>query len=122
MGVKPLVHNQGINAKKPNPIMLASDYTFKLYYFGIAGKADEIRTAFHYRGIEFENYLLQRDEFVQMKESGELGFGQVPMLLVTNKASKEETKLVQSAAIVRFIAQLEAPKNGDLYPSDPLVA
>merc|ERR1711879_416290 len=64
------------------------DLHLKLYYFGIAGKGEAIRLALAYVGHEFEDYKFEnREEFIKMKESGELLFGQVPALKVTNSKS-----------------------------------
>jgi len=84
----------------------------KLLYFNIAGKAEAIRLAFHYGGIDFEDYrFADRTEFMKMKESGELQFGQVPALVVGGQT------LTQSAAILRYVG-----KQAGLYPSDDVVA
>jgi len=98
------------------------DLEIKLYYFGIAGKGEAIRLALKHAGIEFEDYkFADFDEFNKMKETGELMFGQVPALKVTNKASgKPPAILTQSAAILRFIAKISP--HTDLYPKCPIQA
>ena len=98
------------------------DLEIKLYYFGIAGKGEAIRLALKYAGIEFEDYKFEnREEFLKMKESGELMFGQVPALKVTNKKmDKPPAILTQSAAILRFIAKI-AP-HAELIPRCPIQA
>jgi len=97
------------------------DLEIKLIYFGIAGKAEAIRLALNYAEIEFEDVKITREEFMKMKESGELMFGQVPALKVTNKKSaKPPALLTQSAAILRFIAKI-APKS-ELIPRCPIQA
>eukprot|EP00931_Biecheleriopsis_adriatica_P088884 TRINITY_DN63110_c0_g1_i1.p1 TRINITY_DN63110_c0_g1~~TRINITY_DN63110_c0_g1_i1.p1 ORF type:complete len:229 (-),score=59.64 TRINITY_DN63110_c0_g1_i1:106-792(-) len=84
----------------------------KLIYFNIPGKAEAIRLAFHYAKIPFEDYRFKdRDEFIRMKQSGELQFGQVPALIVQGKT------LTQSAAILRYVG-----KQAGLYPEDPVLA
>merc|ERR1711879_952436 len=97
-----------------------ADYDLKLIYFNIAGKAEAIRLALKYVGIEFEDYKLKDGEFAKMKESGELKFGQVPALKVTNKSNGEVATLTQSGAILRFIAKLD--KKSILLPNDPIKA
>lgn len=100
---------------------MADKFNFKLYYFNIAGKADCIRLAFKHLDIPFEDYRFQAGEFVEMKKSGKLAFGQVPALEITNKESGKTEILCQSAAILRFIAKLDA-KNTGLYPRCPVQA
>lgn len=93
--------------------------SYKLLYFDIPGKAEPVRLAFTYAGIAFEDYrFAERAEFIALKESGKLMFGQVPALVVTQ--GETTTYLSQTNAILRFIAKL-AP-DSELYPSDPLIA
>jgi glutathione S-transferase len=85
----------------------------KLYYFNIKGKAEAIRLFCAYAGLELEDYRFSsRDEFHALKQDGTLAFGQVPLLQVDGKH-----QLVQSGAILRYLAQIAG-----LYPSDPLLA
>ena len=97
-------------------------------YFDFGGKAEALRLAMTYQGLDFEDYRFQdREEFAKLKASGELMFGQVPALLVT-KEDGQKTMLNQSAAMVRYIAMLSgknvaapATDANSLYPSsDPL--
>lgn len=78
----------------------------------IAGKAEAIRLACHFSGLPLKDTRLTRDEFDAMKASGELPYGQVPLLVVDGKH-----KIAQSAAIIRFIGKLSG-----LYPVDPITA
>ena len=72
----------------------------KLYYFDIPGKGEAIRLASAHSGYPLEDVRLSRDEFMVMKESGKLPFGQVPLLeLPTGEC------LSQSAAIMRYIGE-----------------
>ena len=78
-----------------------------LYYFDFGGKAEPIRLALHYLGIPFiDHRFSDRDEFLRLKASGELPFGQVPALKVSYSPSVKEVILTQSAAILRFVACL----------------
>ncbi|KAJ8599923.1 hypothetical protein CTAYLR_002867 [Chrysophaeum taylorii] len=87
----------------------------KLLYFDIPGKAEAIRLCFTYAGIPFEDYRFKdREEFLAMKTSGKLVFGQVPALEV------EDVILTQSTAILRYVAKLKA--ESALYPADPILA
>lgn len=83
----------------------------KLLYFNIAGKGEAIRLAFHYGNIKFEDHHFKEGEFMKMKESGELQFGQVPALVVRGQT------LTQSAAILRYVG-----KQAGLYPDDAVTA
>ena len=84
----------------------------------MAGKADAIRLALKYSNIPFEDYKLKDGEFEKLQESGILPFGQVPALEVTSDNKK--TILVQTGAILRFIAKLAPQKS--LVPSCPIQA
>ena len=49
----------------------------KLMYFDIKGKGEPIRLALRYLGIPFEDYRFKDGEFMELKTSGKLMFGQV---------------------------------------------
>ncbi len=90
----------------------------KLLYFDIHGLAARIRLACRYAGLPLEDVRFgSREEFTAMKASGALPFGQVPLLLVRDSRSNEETALAQSAAILRYVCRL-----GGLHPSEALRA
>lgn len=81
----------------------------KLYYFDIKGKGESIRLICAYAGLNLEDHRFEtRDQFLAMKNSSRLPFGQVPMLEVDGKAA-----MVQSAAIMRYLGKLSG-----LYPMD----
>merc|ERR1711976_59575 len=107
-------------ALRTTHIHIMSDYDLKLYYFNIAGKGEAIRLALKHANIEFEDYRFKEGEFGKMKESGELAFGQVPALKVTNKKTGESELLTQSGSILRFVAQIA--EKDLLIPSDPVKA
>lgn len=89
----------------------------KLVYFNIAGKAECIRLALAYAGLPFEDTRVTFEQFDAMKASGDLAFGQVPCLLVGEKA------LVQTAAILRYVGKIAADfVQHPLYPSEPEAA
>lgn len=74
----------------------------KLYYFNIKGKGEPIRLICAYSGLKLEDYRFEsRDEFLAMKQSSRLPFGQVPMLEVDGKVG-----MVQSTAIMRYLGKL----------------
>ena len=81
----------------------------KLYYFNIKGKGESIRLICAYGGLKLEDHRFEsRCQFLAMKDSSRLSFGQVPMLEVDGKAT-----MVQSAAIMRYLGKLTG-----LYPMD----
>ena len=108
------------------------NFDLTLYYFDCSGKGEAIRLVLKYAGIPFENYIFvdnpnhegpgypYGEDFLKMKETGELMFGQVPALKVVNKENGETHFLTQSAAILRFIGNI-SPKS-ELIPSCPIQA
>ena len=99
----------------------APTYDNELLYFNIEGKAEAIRLACSYASIPLKDTRFQDSaEFIQMKESGKLRFGQVPALVVTNKSSNEVKTLVQTNAIIRFLAKQDP--NKALYSEDPIIS
>eukprot|EP00948_MAST-09A_sp_MAST-9A-sp1_P000864 g864.t1 len=99
--------------------MSSSVPKLKLMYFNIPGKGEPIRLACSYLKIPFEDYRFKsREEFLSLKESGELPFGQVPCLKIqSNDSDADEKSLVQSIAILKYVASL---KPGTLYPKDDI--
>jgi len=84
----------------------------KLSYFNIKGKGEPIRLLCAYAGLELEDHrFASRQEFVDLKESGKIIFGQVPLLEVDGKH-----QLVQTAAILRYLSKL-----AKLYPENDLI-
>jgi hypothetical protein len=89
-----------------------NDFIPRLYYFDLAGRAESIRLACIHGGMAFEDIRLSSADFQELKQSGKLSFGQVPAMEV-----RENTVLVQSAAILRYVG-----KKTGLYPADPVSA
>jgi glutathione S-transferase len=52
----------------------------KLFYFDIYGRAESIRFLLSHAKVEYENVLINGEVLKELKESGKLEFGQVPML------------------------------------------
>ncbi len=52
----------------------------KLYYFDIYGRAESIRFLLSHAKVEYENVYLNGESLKELKGSGKLEFGQVPML------------------------------------------
>lgn len=85
----------------------------KLTYFDSPGRAEPIRIALRLSGIEFEDHRIKFPEFMAAKARGDYPLGSVPVLEV------DGVKIVQTAAILRYVARI-----GDraLYPDDPWAA
>eukprot|EP00055_Hartaetosiga_balthica_P008177 m.29486 g.29486 ORF g.29486 m.29486 type:complete len:213 (+) comp6158_c0_seq1:89-727(+) len=79
----------------------------KLFYFeGHRGDAEAIRMMFKEGGIEFDDVGVSEDEFQDLDKSGDLLFGQLPMV------DFDGFKLVEQPAILEHIAQLVDAKGG----------
>lgn len=79
-----------------------------LLYFGDGkGRAELVRLIFIYGGVPFEDKRISFQEYGQMRDNGELPFGQLPILEVGG------TLISQSCAIARYAA-----KEAGLYPGD----
>lgn len=85
----------------------------KLTYFDAPGRAEPIRIALHIAGLSFEDHRVKFPEFMELKQSGALPLGALPVLEVDGLV------VPQTAAILRYVARLAAPS---LYPSDPMEA
>ena len=84
----------------------------RLTYFNFPfWRAETARLSLHLGDIPFEDRRPTREEFRQMKASGELPYGQLPVLEVDGEA------IAQTPAIARFCA-----KAAGLYPDTPLDA
>ena len=74
-------------------------------------RAEVSRLALHLGGVEFEDRRPSREAFREMKATGQLPYGQLPVLEV------DGVMIAQSAAIARFCGTLSGH-----YPTDPLAA
>ena len=81
----------------------------KITYFDFPGKAESLRLACYAAGIPFIDERLTREEFIRRKESGELPFGQVPLLTIPGGGGGYV--LTQSSAILRFIGNTSCSKD-----------
>lgn len=85
----------------------------KLLYFDAPGLGESIRLTLALAGVSFEDFrFVNRDEFLALKPS--LKYGQVPALQVDGE------ELVQSSAILRYVATELAPSTS-LYPPSATV-
>ena len=84
----------------------------RLTYFNIPfWRAEASRIALHMAGISFEESWPGREEFGEMRASGELPYGQLPVLDV------DGVRIAQSLAIARFCGKLSG-----LYPKEDAIA
>ena len=74
----------------------------KFTYFNLFGRGEPIRMAMWKAGVEYEDvrFGLGSEEWNTLKASGELEFGQVPMLTLD-----DGTKLFQTTAIINYLGQ-----------------
>ena len=80
----------------------------KLTYFNFPfWRAEASRIALHLADIPFEDVRPTREEFTRMKQSGELPYGQLPVLEVEGKI------IAQSVGIARFCGKVSG-----LYPTN----
>ena len=100
------------SSSNPNP-------SLKLIYFdpvvlgGSPGRAEVIRMALFYCGLQYQEQLIaSHEEWAEVKKT--MMFGQVPALAVD-----ELPPLVQTNSILRYIGKLGG---GDLYPADAIAA
>ena len=84
----------------------------KLYYFDIFGRAESIRMILNHAKVPFEDVRINGEKLAEMKASGVLEFGQVPML-----ETADGKHLAQSWAILRYIGRTHG-----YYPEDPETA
>jgi glutathione S-transferase len=83
--------------------------SIKLTYFGLAVRADAIRIALSMAGVDFEDIRIDGQKFGELRASGVLPFGQVPILEV------DGVVFTQYKAMCRWAATLAG-----LYPEDAL--
>ena len=78
-----------------------------LHYFNIHGLGARIRLACAVGGLALEDRRFKEDrsDFLALKESKDLPFGQAPLLVVRG-ADGVEHKLAQSSAILRYVCTL----------------
>ena len=70
----------------------------KVTYFPARGRAELIRFALVFAGVEYEEVSINPESLAALKESGKLLYGQVPFY------EDDDISLVQSVAIARYIA------------------
>jgi prostaglandin-H2 D-isomerase / glutathione transferase len=84
--------------------------TMQLTYFDSPGRAEPIRIALFLAKLPFEDRRVKFPEFTALREQGVFPLGAVPVLTI------DGTPIVQTAALLRYVARLAVPA---LYPTDP---
>ena len=87
----------------PPPALHRAPYsktTATLYYFGGRGLADQVRWMLAYSDVSYTQRVVgTRQRFLDLRSSGQLPFGQLPLLQI------DGVEIVQSQAIVRYLAR-----------------
>ena len=95
---------------------------FRLTYFPIAhGRGLPLRIAAVLNGVEWEDHLIKKDAFTQLKTSPSSGYQArwtgLPEATFYNQPNP--STVAQSASILRYIAQLRSPDTPyNLYPTE----
>ena len=85
----------------------------KVHYFELYGRAEMIRMALHYLGVEFENVFHAGEDWAAFKP--ETPFGQMPCLELD-----DGTMLGQSVACVEYVARKWGDNKEGFNPTDAL--
>jgi len=81
------------------PYVAESKEEYQLVYFPIRGRAEVPRLILEEAGAPYKSVAVSDDDMKPLKASGDLAFGQVPLLRHGN------FKLVQSNAIIRYLGR-----------------
>ena len=87
--------------------MPIAEKKMKLTYFAMKGMGEVMRLAMVLGDIDFEDRRIEFEKFDELKETGLLPFGQMPVLEVDGKVYS------QSLAILRYLGKLTG-----MYPDD----
>ncbi len=87
--------NKSVQKQPPS-----ADHDATLYYFGGRGLADQLRWLMAFSGVSWvQREVDTREKFSRLVDSRQLAFAQLPLLQI------DGMELVQSQAIVRYLAQ-----------------
>jgi glutathione S-transferase len=87
--------------------------SISLTYFDSPGRAEPVRVALRLGGLHFTDKRLNFQQFGELRASGALPLGSVPLLEI------DGVTYVQTAAMLRYVAKIG---DASLYPADPLAA
>lgn len=94
-------NNSSAAVYEKNRVKPDENFDATLYYFAGRGIADQIRWMLAYSNISFtQKTITQKAQLIKLAER-QLPFGQLPLLQIDGK------ELVQSQAIIRYIAKRE---------------
>lgn len=84
--------------------------TYKLHYFPIRGRGEQVRLLLHALEIPFDDVSVSREQFLEMKAKGPsvLYFGSLPML------EDGEYRLCQGPCILGYLARKHGAAPADL--------
>ena len=90
--------------------------SYTLYYFPIRGRGEQVRLFLHALEIPFDDVLVNRDQFLELKKQGPsmLTFGSLPMLQEDAEGAEGAFRLCQGPVILSYLARTH-----DVAPSDP---
>ena len=83
--------------------------SYKLHYFSIRGRGEQVRLFFHALALPFEDVIVNREEFLRLKQQGAamLPFGSLPLL------EDGDFRLCQGPVILSYLAHRH-----DVAPTD----
>jgi len=87
-----------------HPSSNPKDFTYEITYYEGFGWAEQSRLVIRAAGLKLENLFVDDDTLPQHKP--QLLFGQVPRLRVKDKDGKVAFEIVQSRAIVKYLATI----------------
>lgn len=84
--------------------------SYRLWYFAIRGRGEQIRLMLHALGQAYEDVAIKRDRFLELKQEGPktLSFGSLPLL------EDGDFRLVQGVAILSYLARKHGAAPTDL--------
>ena len=91
----------------------------KVHYFDLYARAEPTRMMLSKAGVAFEDIRVTGDSWKELKESGKLEYGQIPMVEL-----EDGTRLVQQRAIEQYFAAthgFNATEPMDIYKSEHLL-
>ena len=79
--------------------------SFRITYFGFAGRAGPLRVAATIGGLSYEDNLVSMEEHFKAKSEGKRRWNGLPELTVFDKDGKELVTIGQSNSCLRYIGK-----------------